>query len=93
MRTIWLLLLFSVGIANAMQRPLAKEERKAIPPSPLPVPAAFAIPSDTRFFVHNPNAGGVTISPEDGRIEPYAGFSISCQLALGDRPGHRSIEE
>ena len=77
MRTIWLLLLFSVGIANAMQRPLAKEERKAIPPSPLPVPAAFAIPSDTRFFVHNPNAGGVTISPEDGRIEPYAGFSIS----------------
>lgn len=47
------------------------------PPAPLPPPPDFAIPEDARIFENNPEAGGVTISPSDGKIEPFASFAFT----------------
>lgn len=49
-------------------------------PSPAtnpPAVPAFSIPADSRLFRNDPAAGGIAISPPDGRIEPFASFSIT----------------
>lgn len=48
-----------------------------LPFSPARASADLTIPEDTRLFTNAPSAGGVSISPEDGKIEPFASFSIT----------------
>ena len=77
----WFLIagLVALGTAQAMQSPPPKPEGPvpSVSPTPLPPPPVFEIPEDTRLFTNDPEAGGVTISPADGKIEPDASFSIT----------------
>ncbi|MEI6278804.1 MAG: hypothetical protein WCQ16_05400, partial [Verrucomicrobiae bacterium] len=61
--------------AHAMQVPPPKPAGP--PPTVSPTPPVFQIPEDTRLFKNDQKAGGVTILPEDGTIEPFASFSIT----------------
>lgn len=71
--------LVALGSAFAMQPhpPKADGPAPTVSPTPLPPPQIFEIPEDTRLFTDDPEAGGVTISPADQKIEPYASFSIT----------------
>lgn len=75
----WFLLLLALGSASAMQPPPPKPTGPAptVTPAPLPPPPVFEIPEDTRRFTNDPEAGGVGISPVDGKIEPYSSFSLT----------------
>ncbi|MFA7343537.1 MAG: alpha-2-macroglobulin family protein [Terrimicrobiaceae bacterium] len=72
-------LLVALGTARAMQPhpPKAEGPVPMVSPSPLPPPQFFEIPEDERLFNNDPEAGGVSISPADGKIEPGASFSIT----------------
>ena len=76
----WLLAgLVALGTAQAMQSPPPRPDGPVptVSPSPLPPPPVFEIPEDTRLFTNDPEAGGVTISPADGKIAPDASFSVT----------------
>lgn len=77
----WLLLsaMLTLSAAHAMQPHPQKTDgpMASVTPSPLPPPALFEILEDTRLFNNDPEAGGVTISPADQKIEPFASFSIT----------------
>ncbi|MEI8386497.1 MAG: MG2 domain-containing protein, partial [Verrucomicrobiota bacterium] len=78
--TIWFLsALVALGTAQAMQTPPPRPEGPVptVSPTPLPPPQAFEIPEDTRLFNNDPDAGGVAISPVDGKIAPDASFSFT----------------
>ena len=76
----WFLIgLAALATAHAMQSPPPKPAG-AVPvvsPNPLPAPTALEIPEDTRIFTNDPAAGGVAISPADGKIEADASFSLT----------------
>lgn len=78
MKRIFLPLLLAAS-AHAMQTPPAKPDAptSSVSPSPLPPQPVLEIPIDTRLFTNAPEEGGVTISPPDGKIEPFASFSIT----------------
>ncbi|MFA7233127.1 MAG: alpha-2-macroglobulin family protein [Terrimicrobiaceae bacterium] len=71
--------LLALGTAHAMQPhpPKADGPVPTVSPTPLPPPQVFEIPEDTRLFNDDPGAGGVTISPADQKIGPFASFSIT----------------
>ena len=73
-----LLALVLTASSHAMQTPPAKPDAPvpSVSPSPLP-PPVFEIPVDNRLFTNTPDEGGVTISPVDGKIEPFASFSVT----------------
>ncbi len=79
MKTWWLAGLVVISTASAMQPPPPKPKGPvpSVSPSPLPPPQVFQIPEDSRLFTNDPEAGGVGISPADGKIEPFANFSIT----------------
>ncbi len=77
MKTLLLLLGLFTATAQALQTPIAKPPGPIPSVSPLPPPPVFSIPEDTRLFSNDPQAGGVTLSPADGKIEPFATFSLS----------------
>jgi len=77
--------------AHAMQPPAKKPSGPAPTVSPLPAPPVFQIPADTRLFTDDPNAGGVTIAPEDGKIEPFASFSLTFPTDIV-RPDQIDVE-
>ena len=75
-----LLALLLPAMAQALQLPTAKPPAPVPAVSPLPAlppPPTFSVPEDSRLFSNAPEAGGVTISPADGKIEPFATFSLS----------------
>jgi len=63
--------------AHAGQVPPPKPAAPPPTVSPLPLPPVFQIPEDTRLFTNDPKAGGVTISPEEGTIDPFGSFSMT----------------
>lgn len=71
--------LVAFGTAYAMQPPPPKPTGPlpSVTPIPLPPPTEFQIPEDTRLFANDPEAGGMGISPAEGKIEPFASFSIT----------------
>jgi len=72
-----LALLFLCASAQAMQPPPPKPPGPLPAASPLPAPPAFVLPDDPRLFCDAPDVDGVSISPADGKIEPFATFSLS----------------
>lgn len=64
-------------VASVSPAPLSPVPSPQISPAPLPPPPVFEIPEDTRLFTNDPGAGGMAISPADGKIEPFASFSIT----------------
>ncbi|TSA33177.1 MAG: hypothetical protein D4R65_08235, partial [Verrucomicrobiaceae bacterium] len=76
----WLLAaLVITSTVSAMQPPPPKPKGPvpSVSPTPLPPPPVFEIPEDARLFTNDPEAGGVGISPADGKIEPFANFTIT----------------
>ncbi len=79
MKKWFLAALLALGTAHAMQPPPPKASGPlpGVSPTPLPPPAVFQIPEDARLFTNDPEAGGVSISPADGKIEAFASFSLT----------------
>lgn len=79
MKTWLLAALVAISTASAMQPPPPKPKGPvpSVSPTPLPPPQVFEIPEDARLFTNDPEAGGVGISPAEGKIEPFANFTIT----------------
>jgi len=93
MKNGFLLAILLACSAHAMQTPPAPSGSPVASVSPmpsatpLPPPTEFKIPDDLRLFTNDPAAGGVAISPQDGKIEPFASFSITfpSDIVLPDK--------
>ncbi len=68
--------LFTALALLGLALPAPAQQPQASPAAPAAA-NLFSIPEDTRLFKNDPAAGGIAISPADGKIEPFASFSIT----------------
>ena len=70
--------LFALALFGIAFQASAQQTSTDVRPSPKASPIShFSIPKDTRPFKNASDAGGLAIAPVDGKIEPFASFTIT----------------